>query len=151
MEEISSHMTDSDIKNQSKWNAGTAYVLTLQELFTSANRIKMELELNKGDKIEITSNFKTYLSLLRWIYRELLVFMDEEERKKNDGLISDMRLDVSTMEKTIKDGNFYYSNIEKKLEDFQEMLNIMRFKQRLIVPMEEERDVTGLRDFEGIV
>jgi len=86
----------------------------------------MELELNKGDKIEITSNFKTYLSLLRWIYRELLVFMDEEERKKNDGLISDMRLDVSTMEKTIKDGNFYYSNIEKKLEDFQEMLNIMR-------------------------
>jgi hypothetical protein len=132
-----------DDSSKSEWDARQIYARALEELDNSANEIKMRMESRNFPKEEVTTLFKTYLSLLRTMFRKMQFLYKEDKAKK---IKEDIRRFTDYIDgelnKDIEDEK-YPQQLENDMEELQNTLNKRRFERGLIIPMGPARDPTG--------
>jgi hypothetical protein len=136
-------------ERKSEWDARQLFVKELQEINESANRVKAAIELREGTKGDIAGNYSVYLSLLRWYYRDLRPFFDEQEKAAMDIRMEELRHEVDSNLAGMKNTNVYPLGLEKKMEEFQNAMHEKRFRMGLVIPLGVGKDETGILGWEG--
>lgn len=133
---------------KSKWDAREDFCKRLQNLNEEANNTKLLIERRK----KILDTTRTYLSVLRMLYRNLRPFLEKQEKKQDeneeketkkwDKKIREWERELDVLEKKNQRGkNFRVKqSLINELEKFHNRLSYIRFDNSLIVPVRTEEE-----------
>lgn len=121
----------------SAWDSRQDYCKFLHEIDKVANAIKMDIEMGRGNQMK---NFREYFSLLKVLYRELRPhikkFVEQDVKVKE---IKDMiAYMVARNSRSYSRHTEIPAPLEDKLENFHNVLNMVRYDKNLLVPKVEE-------------
>lgn len=138
-----------DESKKAEWDARQLFVKELQDINEASNRVKMALELREGGKEDIAKNFMLYYSLLRWYYRNMRPLFKEEDIKKLDSDMEEIKAAVNGVLVGMRENNEYPARLEKEMEGIQNIMHEKRWSKGLVVPIGLGRDETGIAGWEG--
>ena len=118
---------------QSAWDARQEYTKQLHEIDRNANLEKMSIEL-KNDKI--MEHISKYFSLVRFLYRQLRPFFNENEKNEYDEKFQkfETKLDAYLRKSKSNQKVAIPKKLINDIEKIHNYLNEIRFKHNLIIP-----------------